>query len=207
MFGESKIGLDGVAELEKVLIYLKAVQIDSTKIKIDLSIARGLDYYTGLVFETIVLDAPEMGSVFSGGRYDELIGLFTGTNIPAVGASCGVDRLFTVMEKLEKLPKTTQNAEILVTVFPENPETSLKVAETLRTAGLKAELYLGEKESLSPQLAYANKLSIPVVIITFPDQTAKDNYTVKKMTESYGKSEQTETRFDKLVETVKKYLS
>jgi histidyl-tRNA synthetase len=206
MFDKSKTGLEGVAELEKVLTYLKSVQIDSAKIKIDLSIARGLDYYTGLVFETIVLDAPKMGSVFSGGRYDELIGLFTGTDIPAVGVSCGVDRLFAVMEKLEKLPKQTQNAEILVTVFPENPEISLKVAEALRTAGIKTELYLGEKESLSPQLAYANKLSIPVVVITFPDQTAKDNYTVKKMTQSYGESEQTETSFGQLVETVKKSL-
>lgn len=206
IFSGNKIGLEGVKELEEVLDYLKSTKIDLTRIKIDLSIARGLDYYTGIVYETILLDAPEFGSVLSGGRYDELIGLFTGTDMPAVGVSLGVDRLFAAMEKLEILPTITDATQVLVTVLPENPADSLRVAEILREAKINVEIYLGDKLVPGPQLAYADKLSIPVVVICFPDKVKEGIYIVKKLGENLGEATQIETSFEKLVETVRKLL-
>ncbi|MEI6040107.1 MAG: histidine--tRNA ligase [Candidatus Berkelbacteria bacterium] len=204
LFLANEIGLAGIKEIEEILANLELNKIELNKIKIDLSIARGLDYYTGTVFETVLLDAPEFGSIFSGGRYNELIGLFTNTDIPAIGTSVGIDRLFTAMEKLDLLPNNNNSASALVTVFPENPQDSLKVAQKLRESGLKIETYLGDKTNLKNQLSYADKLSIPVVIITFPDQIEKDNYIVKKMGQNFGETEQIETNFAKLAETIKK---
>ncbi len=206
IFVDNSIGLEGTEELEETVNYLQAAEVDMDIIKIDLSIARGLDYYTGIVYETILLDAPEFGSVFSGGRYDELIGYFIGTNVPAVGVSLGVDRLFAAMEKLELLPKVTDGTQVLVTVFEENPTDSVKIAQILRENNIKTEIYLGGKSALGPQLTYANKLAVPVCVITFADQVAKDIYTVKKMTEKFGENEQIETNFDGLIDTVKKML-
>lgn len=203
IFANFPVGLEGTIELEETIKYLEINQIDMGKVKIDLSIARGLDYYTGLVFETILLDAPEFGSVFSGGRYDKMIGTFTGIDMPAIGTSVGVDRLFAALEKLELLPVVKSETQVLVTVLPENPEESLKVAQVLRDNNIKTEMYLGEKPSPGPQLAYADKLGIPIAIICFPDKVKEDIYIVKKLGENMGEAEQVESSFEKLVETIK----
>jgi histidyl-tRNA synthetase len=207
IFVKIPIGLEGINELEETLKYLEFSGIDLDRIKIDLSIARGLDYYTGIVYETILLDAPEFGSVCSGGRYDELIGLFTGLDVPAVGVSVGVDRLFTAMEKLELLPKVTSKTQVLVTAFPENLDDSLKVATALRKKNIKTEIFLGDKQNLGSELSYADKLQIPVCIITFPDKTKENIYIVKKLGENFGEAEQEETSFENLVSTTQKYLN
>jgi histidyl-tRNA synthetase len=203
IFADITTGLEGTTELEETIKFLELSKIDMSKIKIDLSIARGLDYYTGLVFETILLDAPEFGSVFSGGRYDKMIGTFTGIEMPAIGTSIGIDRLFAALEKLELLPAVKSETQVLVTVLPENPEESLKVAQVLRDNNIKTELYLGEKPSPGPQLAYADKLGIPIAIICFPDKVKENIYIVKKLGKNLGEAEQVETSFEKLVETVK----
>lgn len=202
LFTNIPIGQEGVRELEEVLSYLDAMGIDKSKVKIDLSIARGLDYYTGTVFETTLLDLPGFGSVFSGGRFDELIGVFTGQNVPAVGASVGVDRLFSAMEQLELLPETSNTSQVLVTIFQENTADSLKAARKLRDNGFSVEVYLGEKPGLKPQLRYANKRAIPITVITYPDQTEKDIYIVKKMADG----SQIESDLAGLTETVEKSL-
>ena len=207
IFAQNPVGLEGVKELDEVIKYLESTNLDLERIKIDLSIARGLNYYTGIVYETILLDGPEFGSVCSGGRYDELISLFTGQQVPAVGVSVGVDRLFAAMEKLELLPKTINGAQVLVTTFPENPEESLKVADALRKANIKTEIFLGDKQNLGTELSYADKLSIPVSVITFADKIKEDIYIVKKLGESFGETIQEETNFDNLINVVKKFLN
>lgn len=206
IFAETPIGLEGVKELTETLNYLEATKLDLSKIKIDLSIVRGLDYYTGLVFETILLDAPEFGSVFAGGRYDNLIGMFTKDSLPAVGTSVGIDRLFAAMKKLEALPQTKTATQVLVTTLPENPTDSLQVAQILRENNILTEVYLGEKQSPGPQLAYADKLEIPIVVICFPDKVKNDIYIVKKLGENMGEAEQIETSFNELVATIKKLI-
>lgn len=177
----NEIGNEGINELEEVISYIDGLGIDPTKVKIDLSIARGLDYYTGTVYETILTDIPNFGSVFSGGRFDNLISMFVGRSIPAVGASVGIDRLFAAMEKLELLPKLKSVSQVLVTVFEENKGESLNIARTLREAGIRTEVYLGQNIDIKAQLKYADKLDIPVVILTFPDQIANNIYFVKNM--------------------------
>ena len=202
IFGGIEIGQEGTKELAEVLDCLDKTSVDQAKIRIDLSIVRGLDYYTGTVYETTLLDLAGFGSVFSGGRFDKLIGNFSGIDLPAVGASVGVDRLFAAMEKLELLPPTKNTVDALVTVFPENPSDSLKVAQNLRQVGLNIEIYLGTRTDLKSQLNYADKLAIPVVVITFPDQVKNNKYLVKKMGAALGEAEQTETDFETLAATV-----
>lgn len=202
MFRDIPVGLEGANELDEVASYLDDLGIKSGYVKIDTSIARGLNYYTGTVFETTLGDLPNFGSVFSGGRFDTLIGMFTGKDIPAVGASVGVDRLFSAMEQLELLPETKHVSSVLVTVFPENPAASLAVARKLREADINTEVYLGEDGKFKSQLRYANKQGIPVVVITFPDQVEKDNYIVKLMADG----SQQEASLTELVSTIQKLL-
>ncbi len=198
MFQDVPVGAQGVRELDEALDALEAMGIDERFVRVRIDIARGLDYYTGIVFETTLLDRPNFGSVFSGGRFDELIGLFTGKNVPAVGASVGVDRLFAAMEELEILPAARTITDILVTVFPENAQESLKVARELRASGLNVEVFLGEGSSLKAQLRYANVQKIPVVVITFPDRMAEGITIVRTMQDG----SQTEVRTD-IVSVVK----
>lgn len=197
MFANVAAGSEGIQELSQVLDCLAAMGVDETRVRIKTSIARGLDYYTGTVFETTLLDKPEFGSVFSGGRYDELIGLFTGKNMPAVGASVGVDRLFAAMEELELLSEAASVSQVLVTVFPENPGVSLKAARMLRDAGINAEVYLGDaerKNELRKQLRYANQQNIPIVVIIFPEKADQGMTIIRKMSDGT----QIEVPLDKL---------
>jgi histidyl-tRNA synthetase len=198
LFAEIPIGLEGARELSEVLNALDAMGIDASKVRVATSIARGLDYYTGTVFETTLLDRPNFGSVFSGGRFDELIGLFTGKNVPAVGASVGVDRLFAAMEELGILPASRTVTDVLVTVFPENPDASLKLAREFREVGLNTEVFLGGGKNLKSQLRYANVQQIPVVAITFPDRMAEGTVIIRTMSDG----SQTEAALDNAVAVV-----
>ncbi len=149
---------------------------------LDLSIARGLDYYTGPVFEAILTDAPEFGSVFGGGRYDGLVERFLGRKIPAVGASIGVDRLFAAMQKLGLVQMVSSTAQVLVTVMePARMNDYMKLTRRLRAEGINTELYLGEESGLGKQLQYANRLQIPVAIIMGSDEFANNEITVKDL--------------------------
>ncbi|MEK7478107.1 MAG: histidine--tRNA ligase [Patescibacteria group bacterium] len=179
-------GRDGILELRQIVRNLKELAIPEDKWTIDLSVARGLDYYTGPVFETTLLDCPEIGSVFSGGRFDGLTNRFlSGSNIPGVGASVGVDRLVAALEKLGKLEKQETVAKVLVTVFgPDLMPASLRFAKSLRQADIKTELYISE-EPFKAQIAYAVKQEIPFVVIIGPDEEAKGLVSLKDMKERY----------------------
>jgi histidyl-tRNA synthetase len=134
------------------------------------------------VFEAVLTDAPEFGSVFGGGRYDGLVERFLGRKIPAVGASIGVDRLFAAMQKLGLAAGTPSTAQVIVTVMePTRLQEYQKLTRDLRQAGINTELYLGDERSLGKQLQYANRQEIPLAVIIGSDEFARDQVTVKNL--------------------------
>ncbi len=134
--------------------------------KLERYLVRGLSYYTGSVFEVLLPDAPEIGSVAGGGRYDGLVTQFTGQNIPAVGASIGIDRLYAAMEKLGTLKKKQTLTQVLILQLDVNLKNEyLAMAQELRNAGIATALYIGDDMSFQAQLAYAVKKEIPYAVI------------------------------------------
>ena len=152
------------SDLEKIINSAKQLN-PKIKIVFDFSIARGLDYYTGMVFETKLLDAPEYGSVLSGGRYDNLIGTFSNKNVPAVGMSVGIDRLFTALQELKLVPIEKTVTKVLV------PDS--KIAITLRNAGINTE-FTFEPRDFNKTIKYAEDRNIPFVIIV-DESEAREN--------------------------------
>lgn len=181
ILSESDSGRDGLAEVEELFQYLAAYQIPESNYAFDLCLARGLDYYTGPIFETIV-EEPRIGSITGGGRYDELIGMFSGQSQPATGSSIGLERIITVMDELDMFPANINTStEVLVTVF--NEETlpySLQIANSLREAGINTDLYTG-KSKLRGQFGLANDKQIPLVIVAGPDEQIAETANLKNM--------------------------
>jgi len=161
-----KVAQKGIKECEEIINNLRLLRIPEKNWKFDLAIARGLGYYTGPVFETILTDLPEIGSIFSGGRYDELVMRYTGEKIPATGASDGVDRLIAALEKLGKIEKKTATAKVLLTILDKNLTSKiLQISQKLRQAKISNEIYLVEGKTLKEQIIYAVKRGIPFVIM------------------------------------------
>ena len=182
LFGSVPAAGEAIRELRFICASLDALAIPEDKVVLDLSIARGLDYYTGPVFEAVLTDAPEFGSVFGGGRYDGLVERFLGRKIPAVGASIGVDRLLAAMQKLGLAGAPASTAEVLVTVMePDRIMDYQIITRSLREASINTELYLGEEKSLGKQLQYANRQDIPIAVIIGGDEFAKGEVTVKNL--------------------------
>ena len=179
--GVTSVG-EAIEELSFICNALDTLQIPEENVALDLSIARGLDYYTGPVFEAILLDAPEFGSVFGGGRYDGLVERFLGKKIPGVGASIGVDRLFAAMQKLGLVELAPSTAQVLVTIMePDRIGEYQKLTRELRKAGINTEMYLGDEQGLGKQLQYANRQQIPIAVIMGSDEFAKGEVTVKDL--------------------------
>jgi histidyl-tRNA synthetase len=173
---------EAVAEVTFLCSSLDVLKIPEERVMLDVSIARGLDYYTGPVFEAILTDAPQFGSVFGGGRYDGLVERFLGRTIPAVGASIGVDRLFAAMQSLGLLELTPSTAEVFVTTMDAALlSTYQTVTRELREAGINTEMYLGEEKGFRKQLAYANRQQIPLAVIIGGDEAARNEVTVKNL--------------------------
>ncbi len=146
------------------------------------SLVRRLSYYTGSVFEVLLLDAPEIGSVCGGGRYDELVAQFTGQNIPAVGVSFGVDRLFAALEKLGKLKKQGTKTRVLILQLDEELQKEYStMAQELRDAGINTALYLGDDRAFQAQLAYAVKKEIPFVVIYGEEEKKRGIVSIKNL--------------------------
>lgn len=154
--------------------------------RFDPTLARGLSYYTGTIFE-IEIDEYPVGSVCGGGRYDNLIGMFAGKQIPAVGCAFGFDRILEAMEEMKLFPTDLTNSvtEVLVTIFSETlKEKSMEVSEKLRNRDINTELYLGEikeKNPLEKQLKYADQKAIPYVVIIGPEENQKNVVTLKNL--------------------------
>lgn len=195
LLGEQPSSKEGIAELRKVAEILKVLNISEEEARIDLTIVRGLGYYTGPVFETTLLDLPEFGSVFSGGRYDNLVNRFQGTPVPAVGASVGVDRLLAALIELDQIEKKTATSQVLVTVMDRDrlPD-YLAILEQLRSAGIAAEIYSGDSKNLTKQVKYGDKVGIPFAVIAGSNEFEAGQLTVKNLAAGAQKAGQTEDR-------------
>lgn len=174
-------GSEGICELRAVVGYAGELGVPAERLNVDFSIARGLDYYTGSVFETFLLDLPGFGSVMSGGRYDTLISTFLGRDMPAVGISAGIDRLFSGMVELGLVKTSKTPTRVLVAPLGEETlAAALAATSRLRAAGIATEVYL-EPAKLKKQLKYADQRDIEAVVIIGEDELAAGEATVKLM--------------------------
>jgi histidyl-tRNA synthetase len=174
-------GERGVAELTDLGEAVAAAGVPAGRLKFDPSIARGLDYYTGIVVETQLDDKPDIGSVASGGRYDNLAGLFTNQKLPGVGASLGLDRLLAALEALGRLPRAKTPAPVLVCMFDaERRNDYLKLAAQLRAEGLGVEVF-PEAKKLGKQLQYADKQGFRVALVAGANEFAAGQCQVKDL--------------------------
>ena len=180
--GKNELFDQGVSELKAVTANLSAFGVPEENFAVDLTIARGLDYYTGTVYETTLLDHPEIGSVCSGGRYDNLAGYYIDKALPGVGISIGLTRLFYVLDEQgllnPQLP--TAPADALVLPMTDDPAPSIALAESLRSAGLRVQLY-GEQKKFKQKIAYADKLGVPFAVLLGEDEIAEGVCSVKNM--------------------------
>lgn len=180
-FGRNAKAQDGIAKLRQLLAVTESLGIGEDWLRLDVSICRGLDYYTGTVYETFLLDKPEIGSVCSGGRYDNLAGLYTKQQLPGVGASLGLDRLLAAMEELGILRKSGTPAPVLVVQFSaERLGEYERMARRLRTAGVGVEVYPDAKK-VGQQLQYAERRGFRVALIAGPDDFARGEWKVKAL--------------------------
>lgn len=174
-------GKAGVASLQQVFAGVRAAGVPEHRVRLDPAIARGLDYYTGTVFETLLDALPSIGSVCSGGRYDNLAELFTKEALPGVGASLGLDRLLAAMEELGRIESVATPAQVLLTQFTAaHLATYLQMAAALRGAGLRVELY-PEAKRLGQQLKYADQRGFRVALIAGDDELARQVCQVKDL--------------------------
>jgi histidyl-tRNA synthetase len=161
----NEVGEQGVEKLRQVVEGCRAAGVDDERLQLDVSIARGLDYYTGTIYETFLGDLPGIGSVASGGRYDNLAGLFTKEKLPGIGASLGLDRLLAAMEELKMLPAAKTPAQVLIVYFDESRRNDyLHLAATLRAGGIAVEVF-PEAKKMGQQLKYADSRGFRVALI------------------------------------------
>ena len=172
----------GLDELETVVKYLAAFGVPESHFAVDLTIARGLDYYTGTVYETTMLDHPEIGSICSGGRYDNLAEYYTDKQLPGVGISIGLTRLFFVLEDQGYLNDglNTAPADVLILPMTDDLSHAIAMATTLRAAGIRAQIH-GEQKKFKQKLSYADKLAIPYALFLGEDEIAAGAASVKDL--------------------------
>ena len=173
---------EGLDELTTVARYLSAFGVPQENFKVDLTIARGLDYYTGTVYETTMLDHPEIGSICSGGRYDNLAEYYTDKKLPGVGISIGLTRLFFVLEDQGYLNDqlNTAPADVLILPMTEDLSAAIALATQLRNAGVRTQLY-GEQKKFKQKMSYADKLGVPYVIFLGEEEISSGVAAVKNM--------------------------
>ena len=192
----NEVFLEGLSELEQVVKYVEAFGVPQKNFMIDLTIARGLDYYTGTVYETFLNEYRELGSVCSGGRYENLAEFYTDKKLPGVGVSIGLTRLFYKLNEL-KLVEAKQKSISKVLVIPmlENLEMPIKIATMLRNNGISTEVFLNNKK-LKAKMKYADKLKIPYVIVVGEDEEKTGIVKVKNMETGEEKELDLNQKFD-----------
>ncbi len=180
--GKNEVFDNGLAELKAVTANLAAFGVPEENFAVDLTIARGLDYYTGTVYETTLLDHPEIGSVCSGGRYDNLAGYYIDKPLPGVGISIGLTRLFYVLDEQGLLNPELPNApaDALVLPMSADPAAAIALAQSLRNGGVRVQLY-GEQKKFKQKMSYADKLGVPFAVLLGEDEIAQGKCTVKNM--------------------------
>lgn len=172
----------GLDELRTVVGYLPAFGVPEENFELDLTIARGLDYYTGTVYETVLLDHPEVGSICSGGRYDDLAGYYTNKSLPGVGISIGLTRLFYILQEQNMISDAvlTAPADVLILPMTDDLSAAVALASELRAGGLRVQIY-SEKKKFKAKIGYADKLGIPFVIFLGEDEVAQHVCALKNM--------------------------
>ncbi|MDJ0925004.1 MAG: histidine--tRNA ligase [Acidimicrobiia bacterium] len=179
--GDTSTARAGMAALESVLEGVRASGVAEERIRVDVSIARGLAYYTGTVFETFLTDVPGIGSVCSGGRYDDLASLYTKQRLPGIGGSLGVDRLVAAMEELGMVDDSGAAADIFVALFvADRAGDYLSLAAELRSAGLSVELY-PDARKLGAQMKYADRRGHQLAVIIGEDEWERRTAQVKTL--------------------------
>ena len=181
ILSDSEAGLKGISEMEEVISYLHDFKADLSKVDFDVTLARGLSYYTGAIFEVKVNNV-QIGSVSGGGRYDNLTGVFGLDGVPGVGFSFGVDRIYDVMDELGLFPKASEiSTQLLVINFDkESQKHALPLLSQARSGGIRSEIF-PESTKMKKQLNYANKKNIPFVLIVGPEEIKSEKYTLKNM--------------------------
>ena len=181
--GRNEMFDQGLSELNTVVKYLADFGVPAENFAVDLTIARGLDYYTGTVYETTLLDHPEIGSVCSGGRYDNLAEYYTDKQLPGVGISIGLTRLFYVLGEQGMLngDLPTAPADVLILPMTEDLSAAVTLATRLRDAGIRTQLYT-EQKKFKAKMNYADKTGVPYVMFLGEDEIAKGVIACKDMT-------------------------
>ncbi len=178
---DNELFTKGIEELEAVINAVRLFGIPENNFKIDLTIARGLDYYTGTVYETFLNDYRELGSVCSGGRYENLAEFYTDKKLPGVGISIGLTRLFYKLNELNALKVSRESiSKVLVASASSDITPCLPIATAFRTAGINTELFLSDKK-IKAKFKYADKLNIPFVVVIGEDEIANSTVTLKNM--------------------------
>ncbi len=176
---EARVGID---EIEQLVSFVSDLGVAPDKIRVDFTMVRGLEYYTGPIYETVVTE-PKIGSLTGGGRYDELIGLFTNRSLPATGTTVGIERIIDVMEELRMFPPEVGRTvtQVLVTVFDDDRQKdSLRIASELRGAGINTEVWF-DTDGLGKQLKYASAKGIPYAVIVGPDEAGAGAATLRDL--------------------------
>ncbi|MBE6971502.1 MAG: histidine--tRNA ligase [Ruminococcaceae bacterium] len=198
--GKNEVFDTGLSELNTVVKYLAAFGIPEENFAVDLTIARGLDYYTGTVYETTLLDYPEIGSVCSGGRYDNLAEYYTDRQLPGVGISIGLTRLFYVLGEQGLLNPSlpTAPADVLILPMTEDLAPAIALATQLRQNGIRTQLYT-EQKKFKAKMSYADKLAIPYVVFLGEDEINAGVVACKDMVSG----EQTKFGFDETLQRIR----
>ena len=199
--GRSDLFDQGLSELNTVVKYLADFGVPEENFAVDLTIARGLDYYTGTVYETTLLDHPEIGSVCSGGRYDNLAEYYTDRQLPGVGISIGLTRLFYVLgeQKMLNPDLPTAPADVLVIPMTEDLAPAISLSTKLRAAGIRTQLYT-EQKKFKAKMSYADRLGVPYVIFLGDDEIAAGLVACKDM----ASGEQTKLSADDTLALIRK---
>ncbi|MCI9395087.1 MAG: histidine--tRNA ligase [Oscillospiraceae bacterium] len=202
--GRHELFDQGLDELKTVVQYLAAFGVPEDHFAVDLAIARGLDYYTGTVYETTMLDHPEIGSICSGGRYDNLAEYYTDKQLPGVGISIGLTRLFFVLEDQGYLNDAlnTAPADVLVLPMTEDMGPSITLATQLRAAGIRTQIH-GEQKKFKQKMAYADKIGVPYIAILGEDEIKEGAASIKDMTSG----EQKKLTYEQAVTEIKSGLA
>ena len=203
VFAGIDIAEEGINELEEIAGYLDAMGVPEDKWEFDFSVVRGLAYYTGPVFETQLTNLKDIGSVFSGGRFDNLVGRFSDATVPGTGASVGVDRLLAALIKLGQIEEMPTSVQCLMMRLSEDNLPEMKVVGQLREAGINTMVYTGAELRFSNQLNRAVKFGIPVVVIIGENELSQGMAAVKNM----NTREQELVPLDKVADFVSGILS
>lgn len=206
--GDYPRAMEGINELRSLFHYLELYGVGEDNYALNFAMVRGLEYYTGPIFETTVEKPKAMPSITGGGRYDKLIGLFSEVSYPATGTSLGIERIIDAMDELDMFPESIRatTAEVMVAIFNnEVVDEAVKLAARLRGEGVNTTIYYDFDARLGDQLGYASAKGIPFVIIVGPDEVKKGEATIRRLGETRKDSEQRTVPVEKVAETLRNW--